>query len=188
MAIYKTYKEIAGELGVSIDTVRRNVGAIKAKFNFEPKKLKTATSKGALVACLKSDDAEKFIRFYKSKGNPKSILNNNRNYGYFYLIQLIPEFQSNRIKIGFADDVDKRLKEHQTSSPTAKLLGSWPCKRVWDRAVMDSLTREDCKHVLNEVYEGDVNGFIDRAEKFFELMPDPTTEIELSDYSPLKNG
>lgn len=187
MESYNTYKEIADELGVSIDTVRRNVRSKKAEFNLEPKKLKTPTSKGALVACLTSDDAEKLIRFYKSKGNPKSALNNNRNYGYFYLIQLIPEFQPNRIKIGFADDVDKRFKEHQTSSPTAKLLGSWPCKRAWDQAVMDSLTREGCKLVLNEVYEGDVNGFIDRAEKFFGLMPDPTTEIELSDHSPLKN-
>ncbi len=187
MASYRTYKEIADELGVSIDTIRRNVKSKKVNLALAPQKLKTPTSKGALVACLTSDDAEKFVQFYKTKENPKSLLNNNRSYGYFYLIQLIPEFQPKRVKIGFADDVDKRFKEHQTSSPTAKLIASWPCKRAWDKAVMDCLTKEGCKLVLNEVYEGDVNGFIDRAKKFFSLMPDPTTEIELSDHSPLKN-
>jgi len=187
MASYWTYKEIANKLGVSIDTVRRNVRSQKTDLKLEPKKLKTPTSKGALVECLTSDDTEKLIRFYKTRGTPKSELNNNRNFGYFYLIQLIPEFQPNRVKIGFADDVDKRFKEHQTASPTAKLIGSWPCKRAWDQAAMDSVTRTECKLVLNEVYEGDIKGFIERSEQFFGIMPDPTTEIELSDHSPLKN-
>ncbi len=187
MASYRTYREIADDIGVSIDTVRRNVKSQKTELKLEPQKQKTSSSKGALVACLSSDDAEKLIRFYRTKGTAKSGLNNNRNYGFFYLIQLIPEFQPNRIKIGFADDVNKRFREHQTSSPTAKLLGSWPCKRVWDQAVMDSLTRTGCKLVLNEVYEGDIQGFKDRADEFFRIMPDPTTEIRLSEHSPLKN-
>ena len=187
MASFRTYKEIADELGVSIDTIRRNVRNQKNALNLEPQKQKTPSSKGALVACLTSDDAEKLIRFYKSRGSSKSDIDNNRNYGYFYIIQLIPEFQPDRVKIGFADDVNKRFKEHQTASPTAKLLGYWPCKRAWDQAAMDSISRTGCRLVLNEVYEGDIEEFIKRAEQFFEIMPDPTTEIELSDYSPLKN-
>lgn len=186
MATYRTYREIADELGVSIDTIRRNVESQKNELNLEPIKRKTPSSKGALVACLSSDDAENLIRYYKNRGNTKSELNNNRNYGFFYLIQLIPEFQPNRVKIGFADDVKKRFKEHQTSSPTAKLIGYWPCKRAWDQAAMDSIARTDCKYVLNEVYEGDIEEFKKRAEEFFAIMPDPTTKIELSDYSPLK--
>jgi len=38
----------------------------------------------------------------------------------------------NRVKIGFADSVEKRLAEHRTAGPTAKLLKAWPCKRSWD--------------------------------------------------------
>lgn len=49
------------------------------------------------------------------------------------------------------------------------------------------MTRIRCKLVLNEVYEGDLDGFIERAKEFFSIMPDPTTEIELSDHSPLKS-
>lgn len=188
MATYLTFKEIADELGVSVDTIRRNVRNQKKALQIEPLKQKTPSSKGALVSCLSSTDAEKIIRYYRSRGSSKSEVDNNRNFGYFYIIQLIPEFQPDRVKIGFADDVKKRFKEHQTASPTAKLIGHWPCKRAWDQSAMDSITRSGCMLVLNEVYEGSIDGFIERAEQFFNIMPDPTTEIELSDFSPLKKS
>lgn len=50
---------------------------------------------------------------------------------------------------------------------------------------MDSITREGCKLVLNEVYEGKPEGFIARGDAFFAVMPDPDTERELSQHSPL---
>jgi hypothetical protein len=50
---------------------------------------------------------------------------------------------------------------------------------------MDSITREGCKLVLNEVYEGDITGLLERAEGFFALMPKPDNEKELSEHSPL---
>ena len=50
---------------------------------------------------------------------------------------------------------------------------------------MASITREGCKLVLNEVLEGEVQGFIDRGDRFFATMPAPDSERELSEYSPL---
>ncbi len=50
---------------------------------------------------------------------------------------------------------------------------------------MDSITREGCKLVLNEVYEGDIEGFMARGDAFFAVMPNPDIEKELSEYSPL---
>ena len=50
---------------------------------------------------------------------------------------------------------------------------------------MDSITREDCKLVLNEVFEGNIEGFLRRAEAFFALMPNPDTQRDLSEHSPL---
>lgn len=47
-----------------------------------------------------------------------------RGYGFFYIIQLIPEVLPNRVKIGYTDNLDVRLKEHQTAAPTAKLIKS----------------------------------------------------------------
>lgn len=39
--------------------------------------------------------------------------------------------------------------------------------------------------MLNEVYEGDINGFVERGNDFFKIMPDPDNERELSEHSPL---
>ncbi|HHT9126847.1 MAG TPA: hypothetical protein ACFYD6_13680 [Candidatus Brocadiia bacterium] len=106
-------------------------------------------------------------------------------YGSFYIIQLVPEALPTRVKIGYADDVDQRLNEHRTAAPTARLLKAWPCKKSWDYTAMDSITREGCKRVRNEVYEGDITGFLERAEGFFALMPKPDNEKELSGHLPL---
>lgn len=106
-------------------------------------------------------------------------------FGVFYLIQLVPEVLPNLVKIGFADNVDRRLNEHKTAAPTAKIVKSWPCKRSWDYAAMASITREGCKLVLNEVFEGDVQGFVEHGDQFFPVMPTPDSERELSEHSPL---
>jgi len=189
MASYLTYIEIAEKLGVSVDTVRRNVLKMKTELGISPCKQKTPSSKGALVNCLTVDDANIFINYLESRSDNADLELNEglffRCYGYFYIIQLIPEFSSERVKIGFADDVNKRLIEHQCSSPTAKILGIWPCKRAWDQAAMDSITREDCTLVMNEVYEGDIEKFLKRANDFFEKMPKPENKINISEYSPL---
>jgi len=47
------------------------------------------------------------------------------------------------------------------------------------------ITREGCKLVLNEVFEGDIHGFIDRGDRFSAMMPSPDSERELSEHSPL---
>jgi hypothetical protein len=139
---------------------------------------------------LTKDDSEKLIASYEARRGPIAVTPEGTDakydrYGYFYLIQLVPEALPNRVKLGFADSVDRRLGEHRTAAPTARLLKSWPCKRSWDFAAMDCITRTGCKLVLNEVYEGDIQGFIDRAGAFFALMPNPDNERELSEHSPL---
>ena len=50
---------------------------------------------------------------------------------------------------------------------------------------MDSITRDGCKLVLNEVYEGAIEGFLERGEQFFSVLPNPDSEKELSEHSPL---
>ena len=50
---------------------------------------------------------------------------------------------------------------------------------------MDSITRTGCKLVLNEVYEGEIDGFVERGDAYFALMPNPDSERELSEHSPL---
>jgi len=175
--------EIAARLSVDNRTVRRLIAQESETLGIEIQR-----GKGDKVL-LSKDDAERLIASYLARrgpqtGTPEDAKKFDR-FGYFYLIQLVPEALPNRIKIGFADNVERRLNEHRTAAPTAKLLKAWPCKRSWDYAAMDSITRDGCRLVLNEVFEGDVNGFLRRAESFFSVMPSPDSQRELSEHSPL---
>jgi hypothetical protein len=180
--------EIAKRLGVDISTVRRLIAR-------EAEALKLELHRGKSDKLLLSkEDADRLVASYEARRGPISSNPEDMDsakydrYGFFYLIQLIPEALPNRVKLGFTDNVDKRLAEHRTSAPTAKLLKTWPCKRSWDYAAMDSITRDGCKLVLNEVYEGDIQGFLDRGNTFFSVMPSPDMEKELSENSPLYEG
>jgi len=177
------YQIIAKRLGVDGGTVRRFI----AREN-ETLKLVLVRGKGEKLL-LSRGDADRLIARYEARRGPVSEVEQGSptddRFGFFYVIQLVPEALPNRVKIGFADNVDRRLNEHRTAAPTAKLLKTWPCKRSWDYAAMASITRESCKLVLNEVFEGDVPGFIERGDRFFVMMPTPDSERELSEHSPL---
>ncbi len=175
--------EIAKRLKVDSGTVRRLIAR-------ESESLQLTVHRGKQDRLfLSREDADKLIASYEGRRGPVSPKAEDTakydRYGSFYIIQLVPEALPNRVKIGYADNVDQRLNEHRTAAPTARLLKAWPCKRSWDYAAMDSITREGCKLVLNEVYEGDITGFLERAEGFFALMPKPDNEKELSEHSPL---
>ena len=175
--------EIAKRLNLEVTAVRRLIAREGDALG-----IKTIRGKG-LKLFLSSEDAETLIASYEARRGPTQGTTEEAatfdRYGFFYIIQLVPEALPNRVKIGFADSVERRLTEHHTAAPTARVLKAWPCKRSWDYAAMDSITRDGCKLVLNEVFEGDIDGFIERGDSFFAVMPKPDSEKELSEYSPL---
>jgi predicted GIY-YIG superfamily endonuclease len=192
MAEYLTLDQVADLIGVEVTTVRRTIRRIQADFDIEIVKGKVpGRSKKAL--CISDEHAKAILSYFNEKNTETALASNgNRenlyaynSYGFFYLILLVPEVLPKRVKIGYTDNLENRIKEHQTSAPTAKLIKSWRCKRAWDQAAMDSITRSDCELVLNEVYEGDVEKFIARGNEFFNSMPDENTKIPISPNSPL---
>jgi T5orf172 domain len=190
MEDYVSFQELAKRLGVSYDTVRRSVAKFGDELGITVERRKVAGSKGALTQCITVAAANDLVAFLEDKPKSDQVGTESdvsfRRYGYFYIIQIIPEVLPNRVKIGFTDNLHQRLREHQTSAPTARFVKHWECKRSWDQAVMDSITRENCALVMNEVYEGDVESFVFRADAFFALMPTSATEIPLSESSPLR--
>jgi predicted GIY-YIG superfamily endonuclease len=182
-----SYKDIAGRLGLDPTTVRRLVDRYGAQLAISVQTGRTDTSNAKWTHFLSRDDAERLISFYEARA-VRSAEEPFQASGYFYLIQLVPEALPNRVKVGYTDNLEKRLAEHQTAAPTATVLKSWPCKRSWDYAAMDSITREACVLVLNEVYEGEPQGFIARGDEFFAVMPSPDRERPLSEHSPLRKG
>lgn len=194
MEDYLSYNDLAMRMGVSIDTIRRSITKFGQELGITVERKKLPGSKGALTQCISGEDANTLVAFLENKQKCDQISGGQENelsfrrFGYFYIIQVVPELMPNRLKIGFTDNLDQRLREHQTSAPTARFVKTWVCKRSWDQAVMDSITREDCALVMNEVYEGDVESFISRADAFFAMMPNSSTEIPLAESSPLRSG
>lgn len=91
--------------------------------------------------------------------------------GFFYLIQLEPEHDSGRFKLGFTMDLDGRLQKHRCSAPYAKIVQSWPCRRVWERAAIDCIAN-GCEQVHTEVFRAEsLVRVTTRAEAFFAMMP-----------------
>ena len=184
-----TYKELAKRLGVDPTTIRRLVERYGAELGISLQKGRANTINAKWTHYISREDADRLTAFYETlhtKVDTASDTETFQRQGYFYIIQLVPEALPNRIKIGYTDNLEKRLTEHQTAAPTARILASWSCKRSWDYAAMDSITREGCTLVLNEVFEGDPDGFVQRGNTFFSCMPKPDSKQALSEHSPLR--
>ena len=181
------FHEIAKECNVSYDTVRRTIRKIGRDLSLKIQRRRN--EKGTLSYCLSIEDANKLMSYFEARNSSTQVDQDEsalQRFGYFYVIQLVPEAIPNRVKLGYTDDLKQRLREHQTSAPTARILGHWRCKRYWEQAAIDSITRENCMLVLNEGYEGDVDQFLKRANDFFELLPENERHPELSEHSPMR--
>ena len=134
MADMLGFAEIAKRLNLEVTAVRRLIAREGDALG-----IKIHRGKG-VKQFLTKDDAERLIASYEARRGPiqdsAEETSTFDRYGFFYIIQLVPEALPNRVKIGFADNVERRLTEHHTAAPTARVVKAWPCKRSWDYAAM----------------------------------------------------
>jgi hypothetical protein len=98
--------------------------------------------------------------------------------GFFYIIQLEPEHDPGRFKVGFTMDLDGRLRKHRCAAPFAQFLKTWPCKRAWERAAIDAVT-EGCQQLHTEVFRtAQLERLQERAHRFFSFMPNLETDAD----------
>jgi hypothetical protein len=91
--------------------------------------------------------------------------------GSFYLIQLEPDFDPGRFKVGFTTDLEGRLRHHRCSAPFAVYRKTWPCRRTWERAVIDCLT-VGLVQLHTEVFRTDsLDEVLAQGDRFFTVMP-----------------
>lgn len=97
--------------------------------------------------------------------------------GFFYLIGLEPAHDPGRFKVGFTTELDGRLQKHRCSAPFAEYVKTWPCRRVWERAAMDSAT-DGCEKLHTEVFRATSLEAVERrADRFFAIMPNLRSEV-----------
>lgn len=91
--------------------------------------------------------------------------------GVFYLIQLEPERDPLRFKLGFATNIEERLRSHKTAAPFSEVIKTWPCRLLWEKTAIDSISR-GCERIHTEIFRGaSIEVISERCEQFFALMP-----------------
>lgn len=171
-------RQIADELGVHKDYALRLVRRRAAALGLAPHRGR----RNALF--LSREDADRLARDYQPRRSGSGAAENSapRSFGYFYIIWLHPDDLPSRLKIGYTDNLEVRLSDHRTAAPTLRLVKSWPCKRTWEEAAKASITREGCRCVGGEVFDGDVRVFVKREDAFFSIMPTPDATPSVADY------
>ena len=179
---YVSLKELAIRLGMDRSHARRFL----KKIGIPTHKRRMPDSNNQACLTVTEEQAERITEIRKNEGYLGTYKSVQMESGVFYVIAIVPELDSRRIKLGFSMDVNSRIVQHRTSAPTAILIKSWACKRVWEKTVIDSLTGKNCRLILNEVFEcADVDDLVKRGDKLFSLLPDPEFKVEVSKSSPL---
>jgi hypothetical protein len=181
---YLSIKDLAKRLGMDRSHARRYVMRLGYSFH----KRRTQESGRQLTLCVTSAEAEEIASIRANKGFTASTVAAVSDVGVFYVIQLVPDLDPKRLKLGFAENLEQRLSQHRTAAPTARVLHAWPCKRPWELTAIDALTREGCRLILSEVYECDEPlTLITRGDAFFSMLPAPDARAPLANASPLNS-
>lgn len=182
---FVSLKELAVQLGMDRSHARRYLLTL----GYVPQKRRTLDSANQLSLTVTAEEARAIIQKRRDQGflGSGSLVESDR--GYFYVIELVPELSQSRLKLGFAVDVQERLGQHRTACPTARVLKHWPCRRTWEQAAIDSVTRVGCELVANEVFDcPEPDALVERADQFFSGMPEPNRRLSLSPSSPLRQS
>jgi hypothetical protein len=78
-----------------------------------------------------------------------------RRAGFFYVMLACPDLSVNRVKMGFASNVEKRKRAFMTICPTVKLIKFWPCCQDNETAIINHVANSSCKVVGREVFDFD---------------------------------
>ena len=159
-----TLSELAKTIHMDKSHCRRFV--ISSGFKFH-KKRDIVT--GQKVNALTKEDAENIIRIRERNGyGENKVLSAEK--GWFYIIQLIPEYNANRLKFGYAADVNSRLLSHKCAAPTAKIIAVFPCDPAWEKVAIMCCSKGQ-KQIGCEVFDVvDIDKFIGKAERFMAVM------------------
>jgi len=184
---FVSLRRLAEMLGINQSQTRKYV----LKLGYSPPQARTPDSRGKLTYVFTKEACEAIITTRRQQGfmmgDTRGTPVVSEDVGVFYIIQIIPELDPNRLKLGFAANVQERLAQHRTSAPTARILRSWPSRRTWEPTLIDCVGSRGCELILNEVYEcADLAALLDYAEALFKMLPDPKHRAPLSNASPLR--
>lgn len=156
---------------------RQSVHKLVNRLGMKTTKRKSSQARGQAISYIAADDYEELKR-HMSASVDRSDGTASDNSSVFYVIQLEPNLDQGRFKVGFTTDIDERMRSHRTSAPFATIVKTWPCKLLWEKTAIECIT-QDCEQLYTEVFRTDnIGGVVDRADRFFRLMPPTANSID----------
>jgi hypothetical protein len=151
---------------------KQSVFKLVRRLGIEMVKVQGEDSRGQKISCITMKDYEILKPELEQMGNADDQHDTlESSYGVFYLIQLEPDLDPGRFKVGFAVNVDQRLRSHRISAPLCILVRTWPCKALWEKTAIDSICA-GYERLYTEVFRADsIEEVVDRYEEFFSVMP-----------------
>ena len=184
-----TYDRIAiVDLADDLQVRKQRIFKLLPRLGINPNQRREANRGNQNVATVSPGEAAAIrAEILKSSGSASGVSSGtvgasySDDVGFFYVVQLEPEHDPGRFKVGFTMDLDGRLQKHRCAAPFARYLHSWPCRRVWERAAIDCVT-EGCERLHTEVFRAKQSEELSgRAAKFFAMMP--KLELDAADAS-----
>lgn len=81
------------------------------------------------------------------------------------------EHDPGRFKVGFATNINERLRQHKCAAPMAVVVKSWPSKLLWEKTAIDCVSA-GCERIHTEVFRtASIEAVFAKCETFFAQMP-----------------
>jgi hypothetical protein len=159
-----------GEAAKRLNRHKNSLFKVLSRLGIETTLIRSEEFRGQATAHIKKADFE-ILRTHITDSVSTDAADEDNAGGYFYIIQLEPDLDPCRLKLGFATSVDDRLRKHRTAAPYSKVLRFWPCKSLWEKTAIDCIA-VDAEQIHTEVFQvSDLNETIAKAEAFFAMMP-----------------
>lgn len=161
--------------------IRQTVFKVLKRLAIEPSKSRGGNqNRGQTISYITQDDARRILEALASNRSIQSGQEGEEaelpeaalyDVGVFYLLSLEPEHDPNRFKVGFASNLNERLRQHRCSAPYTQVVKTWPCRRLWEKTAIECVT-EGCERLHTEVFRTATLKLVEeKCENFFNLMP-----------------
>jgi hypothetical protein len=160
--------------------LKQTVFKVLKRLGIAPTKQRSSTGKNQIVSYITREEFQLLSAELALIPNASELVGADDHEGFvslsdengvFYLLQLEPEHDPKRFKVGFAVSMPERLRQLRCSAPFASLVKSWPCRRLWERTAIDCVSA-GCERLHTEVFRAaSIDEVAARCERFFALMP-----------------
>ena len=167
------------EAGRQLERRKSTIFKVMKRLGIRAQKRRDSNSGNQVVAYLTNDDFVRVKNALISGRTFKSEEGKSDNgdafisaeVGVFYLIQLEPDHDPLRFKVGFATNINDRLRTLRCSAPFSTVVKSWPCQRLWEKTAIDCVTF-GCDQLHTEVFRcPSLETIVAKCEQFFGIMP-----------------